>query len=91
MVRLRGRGADRHADLPDDPRHRHTTAGARRPATVRLEPLSLDLIATGQRTAISGKSIRVTRVETFALLVPAQTVGTSVLGLNDTALTVTAG
>ncbi|WP_157562790.1 hypothetical protein [Micromonospora chokoriensis] len=61
------------------------------PATVRLEPQSPDLIATGHPKAISGKSIRVTRVETFVLLVPAQTVGTSVLGLNDTALTVTAG
>ncbi|MGC4866091.1 hypothetical protein ACLQ3B_11750 [Micromonospora sp. DT53] len=60
------------------------------PATVRLEPQSPDLIATGHLKAISGKSIRVTRVETFVLLVPAQTVGTSVLGLNDTALTVTA-
>ncbi|MEH0932299.1 hypothetical protein [Micromonospora sp. CPCC 205558] len=61
------------------------------PATVRLEPQSPDLIATGHRTAASGKSIRVTRVETFALLVPTQAVGTSVLGLNDTALTVTVG
>ncbi|MEU1681530.1 hypothetical protein ABZ422_20985 [Micromonospora zamorensis] len=61
------------------------------PATVRLEPQSPDLIATGHSKAVSGKSIRVTRVETFVLLVPAQTVGTSVLGLNDTALTVTAG
>ncbi|MFG1869051.1 hypothetical protein [Micromonospora arborensis] len=61
------------------------------PATVRLEPQSPDLIATGHLKAVSGKSIRVTRVETFVLLVPAQTVGTAVLGLNDTALTVTAG
>ncbi|MET8547110.1 hypothetical protein [Micromonospora zamorensis] len=60
------------------------------PATVRLEPQSPDLIATGHLKAVSGKSIRVTRVETFVLLVPAQTVGTSVLGLNDTALSVTA-
>ncbi|MET8117761.1 hypothetical protein [Micromonospora sp. NPDC005189] len=59
------------------------------PATVQMVPQSPDLIATGHRTAISGKSIRVTRVETFLLLVPAQTAGTSVLGLNDTALTVT--
>ncbi|WP_406070604.1 hypothetical protein [Micromonospora sp. NBC_01638] len=61
------------------------------PATVQMVPQSPDLIATGHRTAISGKSIRVTRVETFLLLVPAQTAGTSVLGLNDTALTVTVG
>ncbi|MEV0004747.1 hypothetical protein AB0H28_21045 [Micromonospora sp. NPDC050980] len=61
------------------------------PADVRMVPQSPDLIATGHRTAVSGKSIRVTRVETFLLLVPAQTAGTSVLGLNDTALTVTAG
>ncbi|MEV4764605.1 hypothetical protein AB0J89_18475 [Micromonospora chokoriensis] len=61
------------------------------PATVQMVPQSPDLIATGHRTAISGKSIRVTRVETFLLLVPAQATGTSVLGLNDTALTVTAG
>ncbi|MBC8988587.1 hypothetical protein H9X95_00220 [Micromonospora chalcea] len=61
------------------------------PATVRMVPQSPDLIATGHRTAVSGKSIRVNRVETFLLLVPEQTAGTSVLGLNDTALTVTAG
>ena len=61
------------------------------PATVQMVPQSPDLIATGQRTAVSGTSIRVTRVETFVLLVPAQAAGTSVLGLNDTALTVTAG
>lgn len=60
------------------------------PATVRMVPQRPDLIATGHRTAVRGKTIRVTRVETFLLLVPAQTVGTSVLGLNDTALTVTA-
>ncbi|RKN47590.1 hypothetical protein D7223_12520 [Micromonospora endolithica] len=60
------------------------------PATVRLEPQSPDLIAAGRSTAVRGKSIQVTRVETFLLLVPAQTVGTSLLGLNDTALTVTA-
>lgn len=61
------------------------------PATVALVPQSPDLIATGHRTTVSGKSIQVTRVQTFLLLVPAQTTGTSVLGLNDTALTVTAG
>ncbi|TNH29649.1 hypothetical protein FHG89_11620 [Micromonospora orduensis] len=61
------------------------------PTTVRMVPQSPDLIATGHRTAVSGKSIRVTRVETFLLLVPTQITGTSVLGLNDTALTVTAG
>ncbi|MET8042241.1 hypothetical protein ABZU25_15445 [Micromonospora sp. NPDC005215] len=61
------------------------------PATVQMAPQSPDLIATGHRTAASGKSVRVTRVETFVLLVPAQAAGTSVLGLNDTALTVTAG
>lgn len=61
------------------------------PGTVRMVPQSPDLIATGQHTALSGKTIRVTRVETFLLLVPAQTTGTSVLGLNDTALTAAAG
>ncbi|WP_140158138.1 hypothetical protein [Micromonospora sp. NBS 11-29] len=61
------------------------------PGTVQMVPQSPDLIATGHRAPVSGKSIRVSRVETFLLLVPAQTVNTSVLGLNDTALTVTAG
>ncbi|MDG4809408.1 hypothetical protein O7634_21895 [Micromonospora sp. WMMD1120] len=61
------------------------------PATVRMVPQSPDLIATGHRTAISGTSIRVTRVETFLLLVPAQGTGATVLGLNDTALSVTTG
>ncbi|WBB76707.1 hypothetical protein O7602_14715 [Micromonospora sp. WMMD1128] len=60
------------------------------PATVKMVPQSPDLIATGHRAPVSGKSIRVARVETFLLLVPAQATGTSVLGLNDTALTVTA-
>ncbi|MBM0278248.1 hypothetical protein [Micromonospora tarensis] len=60
------------------------------PATVQMVPQSPDLIATGHRATISGKTVRVTRVETFLLLVPAQSTGTSVLGLNDTALTVTA-
>ncbi|WFE40205.1 hypothetical protein [Micromonospora sp. WMMD998] len=60
------------------------------PATVTMVPQSPDLIATGHRAPVSGKSIRVTRVETFLLLVPAQVTGASVLGLNDTALTVTA-
>jgi len=59
------------------------------PATVQMVPQSPDLIATGHREAVRGKSIRVTRVETFLMLVPAQTTGASVLGLNDTALTVT--
>ncbi|SCG66009.1 hypothetical protein GA0074704_4162 [Micromonospora siamensis] len=61
------------------------------PATVSMTPQSPDLIATGQRTALSGKAIRVTRVQTFLLLVPTQTAGTTVLGLNDAALTATAG
>lgn len=61
------------------------------PATVQMVPQSPDLIATGQRTALRATTIRVTRVETFLLLVPAQTTGTTVLGLNDTALTVAAG
>ncbi|WP_328346910.1 hypothetical protein [Micromonospora sp. NBC_00421] len=61
------------------------------PATVRMMPQSPDMISTGKRAPIAGKRIRVTRVETFLLVVPAQTTGTSVLGLNDTALTVTAG
>ncbi|MFG1917458.1 hypothetical protein [Micromonospora sp. NPDC048898] len=61
------------------------------PATVQMVPQSPDLIATGHRTPVRGKSVRVTRVETFVLLVPAQTNGTTVLGLNDSALTVTAG
>ncbi|MFF0153768.1 hypothetical protein [Micromonospora sp. NPDC005203] len=61
------------------------------PATVQMVPQSPDLIATGHLKAVRGQSIRVTRVETFVLLVPAQAAGTSVLGLNDTALTVTAG
>ncbi|WP_156313157.1 hypothetical protein [Micromonospora sp. HK10] len=60
------------------------------PATVQLVPQSPDLVAAGQRTALRGRTIRVTRVETFLLLVPAQTTGAAVLGLNDTALTAVA-
>jgi hypothetical protein len=59
--------------------------------TVTMVPQSPDMISTGHRTAITGTSIRVTRVETFLLLVPAVTTGTTVLGLNDTALTVATG
>jgi hypothetical protein len=61
------------------------------PATVTMVPQSPDMISTGKRAPVTSKRIRVTRVETFLLLVPAQATGTSVLGLNDTALTVTTG
>jgi hypothetical protein len=60
------------------------------PKAVTQSPQSPDMIAAGERAPIRGAAIRVARVETFLLLIPGATTGATVLGLNDTALTVAA-
>jgi hypothetical protein len=53
-------------------------------ATVTLSPQSPDLSGTGQRNAVTGSSVTVSRVQVFLLLVPpAGGGGATVLGLGD--------
>jgi hypothetical protein len=54
---------------------------------VTLPKESPDLVSAGQATAATGRSIEITRVEVFLLLVPDQQSAT-VLGLSDNATAV---